>query len=166
LTTPSELADWAQAATAEAAALRSRVSAAFPAHGAPVPAYIEALHFTRAVQDRVEELLGLSGQVCSWARRWHVSAADAEADAYDQAVAALRRTGRHAGEYSSARERQADVGPRIATERQRTRAAKALLDDLEAARERIRTAHAGINGTRQDLGTLLRSVQWESSIDR
>lgn len=164
--TPSELQTWSQSATAEAAALRAQVSAKFPAHGAPVPAYIEALHFTRAVQDRVEELLGLAGQVCAWARSWHVSAVNAETDAYDRAVAMLKRTGRHAGDYTSARERQADVGPRITTETQRTRAAKALLDDMEAARERIRTAHGGINGTRQDLGTLLRSVQWESSIDR
>ena len=164
--TPSELLDWAQAATAEALALRAQVSARFPAHGAPVPSYIEALHYTRAAQDRVEELLGHAGTVCSWARRWHVSAAEDEAAAYDRAVAAMRRTGRDAGEYRSARERQADVGPRILQEHNRTRSAKALLDDLEAVRERIRTAHGGINGTRQDLSTLLRSVQWESSIDR
>jgi hypothetical protein len=155
----AELEAW----VTEALMLRRRSADRFPGAGATPPQVHEALLATRADLDRVEELLGAAMMLRGGARRWSVQEAAAESDAFDETSARLRRQGRR-DDWSTGRERQADVSLLILERRQAARGAQRFRDECEDMLERIRLAHDGLKGTCRDLAASLGYFRWESSL--
>jgi hypothetical protein len=163
---PEALSAEMQRWLAEAQQLRTMVSRALPQRDAHASRFYEALHYVRAAQDRMEELLGNAITMRGGARRWARSYTDAAEDAFDARSAALRSTGRGQGDYSTGRERQADVNLQILGSLQTARAAQRMFDEAEEILERLRLAHRGIDTVRQDLNAMLRYLNWDTHMER
>jgi hypothetical protein len=157
-----EMQGWLQ----EVAALRQEVAASLPVRGSSPERFSEALLVVRAHQDRVEEILGNAVSLHHMARRWAWDHEASAEDAFDARSAQQRRSGRGNGEWTTGRERQADINLQILPEIQRTRAARRFADEIDEVLERIKAAYRGLDATRQDLGTYLRYLQWESVHER
>lgn len=117
--------------------------------------------------DRIEELharaIRIKGQV-------HRKAAFATAvadDAWDTAAQSRRTAPVIRGdEYSSARERTAEANLATVNERVAARKASALATDCDVFVDVIRLAHRGLDGTRHDLLAMLRTLQFETVLER
>jgi hypothetical protein len=149
----------------EAGRLRQQVKDNWPPPHSSPPAYAEFLLQVRAVQDRVEELVGSVLSLRHMSRRWardHEAGAD---DAWAARSAQDRRSGRVA-EFSSARERAADTDLAVLPQLQRARAAAKFNDEMEEIYSRMQVLYRGLDATRQDLGSYLRAQIWEAAMER
>lgn len=147
-------------------ALRRQVADAFPPAGAPAGRVYEALVTTRAALDQTEEILRNAVGYRGGVRRWAQDAEFEEADEFDRRSAAQRRSGREAGNYTTGREREADIRLQMLPQVRENRARTRLRDECEELLEAIRIAHRGIDGARQDLVAVLRYLQFESHLER
>jgi len=159
----AQLAGWLD----EVLGLRRQVRRACPARGSAPPLFHDAMLEARGCQDRVEEILGEAQALCGSARRAAEAAREQAEDSFDEASAALRRQAvRRDADYTTGREREADVNLQIRPQRARQRSLARIRDECDEAVTRIRDAYFGINGTRQDLGRSLGYFAWESTLDR
>ena len=125
------------------------------------------LQDVRARQDRVEQLLSQAIQVRSAARRAAAALAAVADDAWDEAIKRTRaRPVQPGGEYTSARERHADANLTIIDQRHAARAAADTADRCDELTELIRMIHRGLDTTRTDLHALLRTLTFESHLER
>jgi hypothetical protein len=127
--------------------------------------YGRALLEARAALDRVEEILSAATAMSSAAKLRARELAEAADDALDTAVAARMKRAR---EFEGARERLADARLSVlgAGQIQAARAAQKVADMAADIEARVRLAHRGLDGLRQDLAAALRHVSWESNLDR
>jgi hypothetical protein len=149
----------------EALYLRHQASLVLPADNAVPDRLREALQTYRGLLDRMETLQSLAIGMTGYARRHARAMADAAEDAYDAESARQRRSGRQA-EYSSGRERQTDVSLEILQQRRTARQAQAVKDEAEDVVERIKSAYRWMDSTRRELSDTLRSLSWESNMER
>jgi len=134
-----------------------------PELGAGPEKFSEALLAARASLDRVEEILSAATAMSSAAkiraREW---AEEADEDLDKKIVARAKR----ARDFESARERLAEANLDNLPKRGPARSAAKVADMAVNIEARIRLAHRGLDGLRQDLAAALRHVSWESSLDR
>lgn len=127
--------------------------------------FAEALLVARACLDRVEEILSAATAMASGARIAAREKAEAADDELDKVI---DRRSKRARDFEAARERIAaarldnEVFPKIAE----ARSAQKVADMAASIEARVRLAHRGLDGMRQDLAAALRHVSWESSLDR
>lgn len=148
--------DW----LAEVAELRK---VAVPEMGAGPEKFGETLLAARASLDRVEEILSAATAMASAARLRARELTEKADDALDTAISARAKRAR---DFESARERQADAALTVLGQRQAARSAQKVADMAANVEARIRLAHRGLDGLRQDLAAVLRHVSWENSLDR
>jgi hypothetical protein len=156
-----QLRDWAF----EAVELRREQAERFPPAHAQMRQLYDALHLLRAAMYRVEELLGSAVITRGQARRWQQSQAHKAEDAFDQKSAQLRRAGRR-DDYSTGRERQADISLQNLDIRRAERDAQRSRDEADDLLERIRVAYRGMDADRQMLNRMLGYLQWETNLER
>jgi hypothetical protein len=150
----------------EVTALRQQVAEIMPPAGSAPGDFAGVLMRARASQDRVEEILGMAVSLQHAARRWAWDHEAVAEDAFDQRSSQQRRTGRGNGEWTTGRERQADINLLILPELQCARAARRFSSEIDELMERIRVIYRGLDATRQDLGSYLRYLQWEVAHER
>jgi hypothetical protein len=122
-----------------------------------------ALLKARASLDRVEEILSQATALSSAAKIRARELAEQADDELDREI--VKRSAR-ARDFESARERVADAGLAVLGPRQQARSAQKVADMAANIEARIRLAHRGLDGLRQDLAAALRHVSWESNLDR
>ena len=125
--------------------------------------YAAALLVARASLDRVEEILSQATAMASAAKIRARELAEVADDALDAAIVARMKRAR---DYEASRERIADASLTVLPQRQQARAAQKAADMAVSIEVRVRLAHRGLDGLRQDLAAALRHVAWESSLDR
>lgn len=149
----------------EVAELRKQASAAMPARGAPPQSYAEALATIRPLLDRVEEIHSVAIATAGGAKRAATEATAQCQEAWDEQATRQERA-RTGKDFEGAQERYARWNLAILGQRRQARrndhAAGLALD----AERRIRLAHQGIEGMRQELIPVLRFLQWETSQER
>jgi hypothetical protein len=124
-----------------------------------------ALLKARASLDRVEEILSQATALSSAAK---IRARELTDRADDKLDTVLMVRSKRAREYESARERLADakLDPSVFPLIREARAAQKVADMAANIEARVRLAHRGLDGLRQDLAAALRHVSWESNLDR
>ncbi len=128
---------------------------------------LEHLQDVRRRLDRVEELLTRGIRVRARAQRAAAAAQAAVDDAWDAAIRKVRAAPVQAGgEYSSARERHAEANLAVLDLRHAARRAHETAHHCEEAVEVIRVAHRGLDGVRGDALAVLRTLAFESHLER
>ena len=152
-------------AVAEVLAIRYGVD--LPEVGADPRTVLESLRVTRRALDRVEELLSRTVRIRARAQRMATHAGNVFDDAWDTAAQQRRANPvSHGTEFSSARERTAEANLATLDQRVGARTTAEIAHRCEEAVEVIRLAHRGLESVRQDHLAVLRSLQFESSLDR
>lgn len=150
-----------------AEALNLRFSGALPTSAASVADMLDALLDVRQRLDRVEELLT---KVIRLRARVHRAATLTTAtvdESWDRAVQAQRTAPVSRGDnFSGPRERYAEANLTVLEERRAARIATELASHADEAHDVIRLVHRGLDGVRHDHLTILRAVQFETSLDR
>jgi hypothetical protein len=123
----------------------------------------EALLEARGSLDRVEEILSQASAMASAARIRARELAETADDELDRAIVARMKRTR---DFEGARERIADASLTALGFRQEARSAQKLADMAASIEARVRLAHRGLDGLRQDLAAVLRHISWESNLDR
>lgn len=137
-----------------------------PLHASPTEVH-ESLLDVRNRLDRVEQKLGEVIRIKGVAGRYLAAATARVEDAWDEVVTEARKKPVARGdEYSSAKERHAEANLAVFDKRRAQRAAQDLYSKAEEKTDLIRLAHRGLADTRHELLTILRAVQFESSMDR
>ncbi len=117
--------------------------------------------------DRVEELLTQAIRVRAHAQRAATTAQVTAEDAWDTAIGQVRAAPvQPGGEYSSARERHATANLAVLDLRHAARRAAEQAHRCEEAVEVIRLAHRGLDGVRADALAVLRTLAFESHLER
>lgn len=146
--------------------MREQASAALDAcHPGNTDSVRNTLIFLRGLADRMETIQAQAIHGAGHARRSSRQAEDAHKDAYDAESARQRRTGVQA-DYISTRERDADVSLAVFDQRRAARQAWLLSDEVADAVKIIRSASDWLNEARHDLREQLRSVSWDSHLER
>lgn len=128
---------------------------------------LDALLDTRHRLDRAEAILGRAIRLRARAHRASAAATAVADDAWDWAVQRARSAPvTRGGEYSSARERHADANLAVLDVRRAARAATDLVSSCDEATDVIRLAHRGLADLRYELLTVLRTLQFESHLER
>lgn len=148
---------------AEAAQLR--LAATLPGAHASGDELLGSLLDVRAKLDRMEELLGNVLRVRAHALARHTVARIRADDAWDEA-AVKQRSAAVRDEYSSAKERAAATNLEVLDLRRTERAADADARACDEAVEQIRLRYRGLADVRQDIHTIVRARQFESTLDR
>lgn len=149
----------------EVAVLRRQASEALPRIGAPPQAYAEALRAIRPLLDRVEEIHATAISLSGGARRAAAESAAQAQEAWDAQATAQQRA-RSGSEYEGAQERYARWNLATLAHRRQARRDEHAAGIALDAEKRIRLAHQGIEGMRQELVPVLRFLQWETSNER
>ncbi len=121
----------------------------------------------RARQDRVEELLVQAIRLRAAAQRAAAQLSAQADDAWDTAVRRVRSAPvQSGGEYSSARERHAEANLAILDQRHAARTATDIAHRCDEIADLIRLTHRGLDTTRADAHALLRTLAFESHLER
>ena len=128
----------------------------------------EVLLDTRKRLDRVEELLVRVLRLRGRAKQISESRKHEVADAWSKALNDIanspqRKTGY---DYSSAKERYSEADLSVIDLRMKEREATEFADQTQTAYDVIRTCHRGLDTLRGDCVAYLRSLQFESSLER
>jgi hypothetical protein len=151
---------------AEAESLRKMAKATLPAEGSAPGEYAQALLRIRAWQDRVEELLGQAESLRHASRRWSWDQEAAADDSFDAQVGSMKQMGQLGGDFTTGRERQAQINLLILPQLTEARSARRFHDEVDELLDRMRIIHRGMDGARQDLSTFLRWLSWEKAMER
>ncbi len=117
--------------------------------------------------DRVEELLIRSLRVKARVHRLNASVQATVDDEWDQAVSATRSSPSLRGsDMVGPRERYAEANLTTLSSRREARKVADLASYADEAVDTIRVALRGLGDVRQDLNTVLRALQFESSLER
>jgi hypothetical protein len=149
----------------EVTRLRREASHALPEFGSPPASYAEAIIELRGILDRLEEIHSDAISLSGGTRRQAAELGAIAQDAWDQASAAPERP-RAGREYESGAERAARWNLSTHAQRAAARRASHAAGIAADAEKRIRLAHAGAEGMRQELIPVLRFLQWETTIER
>lgn len=133
---------------------------------ASYPEVLDALVDLRRRYDRVEEIyltvLQLKCRAVLLRNRYQAEAGDA----WNTAVVKVRQTSSRAGdEYMGPRERYAEADLMVLDEKLKSRRADALAESASVALECVKTLLRGLDGTRQDHLTWLRTLNFASSLE-
>lgn len=128
-------------------------------------ALLECLLDIRSRLDRLEEILGRALRLRAAAVARHVAVRHETSEAWDQAAVRARNAGVR-DEYASALERTATTNLEVLDLRRAERAADADARACDAAVEQIRLIYRGLADVRQDLHTIVKARQFESTLDR
>jgi hypothetical protein len=123
----------------------------------------ETLLEARGNLDRVEEILSQASATASAAR---IRARELAEKADDDLDTHIRSRASRARDFEAAGERLASARLDNLPKRAEARSAAKVADMAANVEARIRLAHRGLDGLRQDLAAVLRHVSWESSLDR
>lgn len=117
--------------------------------------------------DRVEAILARTIRIRGMAKRNLAMAQATADDAFDRVIDANRSAVTSRGnEYSSARERAAEANLATLDLIHRARHAAASASICDDAVEVVRLSWRGLDGLRQDLQTIMRSMAFESNLER
>jgi hypothetical protein len=133
-----------------------------PAIGAPPESYAQALRVLRPLIDRVEELHATAISLAGGTRRAAAEANGRMQEAWDAQATAPERS-RAGRDYEGAQERYARWNLAILQQRKEARYADHAAGMAADAEKRIRLAHQGMEGMRQELIPVLRFLQWQTS---
>lgn len=153
-------------------ALKLRFGAAVPAFDADPAVVLAALQDARRRLDRVEELLAASLRIKAAAERDRSLAQARLDDEWDTKINEARdgRRGvaviRERDEFSSAKERVAEANLATLELRRTAREATDIHTQCAAQVDVLRLVHRGLDGIRHDLLTTLRTLAFESTLDR
>lgn len=163
----SGLAERMDPLVAEARELRSTLPPMPDTHASVADMHDYLLDVRRRM-DRIEYIVGLVARIRAAVKRLAVSTGEAADDAWDEAIVAVRNkpVRRANEEYSSARERAAEANLDIFAIRREARNAAENLAHADEALDAVRLIHRGLDGVRHDTLTVLRLVQFESSMER
>lgn len=167
-TPQSQLESWLDTQVQEAARLRvlEPESAAYTGpDGSPDPRLlIVSLSAVRARLDRIEAILAVLIRAKARAGRAAKVARYTADDAWNEASVA-GRTGRRQ-EYVGAKEHYADIGLATLSEQRQARAAERLSDYAAECLDVVRLIHRGLDSSRQDLNVIMRTLAFESYLER
>lgn len=154
-----------------AEALELRVAVEVPAPGSDPKRVLESLLSTRQRLDRVEELLHRALRIRHRVQRSLTIVRAQHDDARDTALtnAKQQRGGpvtRDNDQYTSAQERNAEANLATLELRRTLRQAEEVASYCDEAVDLLRLAHRGLEGVRVDHMTIVRSTQFESTLDR
>lgn len=122
---------------------------------------------TRKSLDRIEELFMSCLRVKAKANRMKDSAQATVEDEWDQAVMNTRSaTVVRGSDMIGPRERYANANLATLATRRNARSVAELASVADEAVDVIRVAYRGLDSVRQDLNTVLRTLQFESSLER
>lgn len=165
MVTKEELEKRLDALKHEVKDLRGR--AEMPPATAPPQEVLDTLLVVRGCLDRIEGILSELVQLRSYFQRNLQAEKDAADEAWDTSNAQARRAAAgRAPDYLGAKERYADANLETLEHRRQVRRAEDLFSLADNAVEVVRISHRGLDGTRQDLVTWLRTLQFESSLER
>ncbi len=134
---------------------------------APISTAAEALTDIRRRMDRVQELFAKVMQLRASAHRNAIAAKALADDAWDSAAMKRRAAPVQRGEeFYSAREREAEANLASLAQIRAMREAAELHHRCDEAYEVIRLHHRGLERVRADILATLRSVQFESHLER
>lgn len=150
---------------AEALDLHRLASDGMPSAEAPAQSIYETLIRVRGYIDRLSEVYGRAIAMEGSARRAARRDADVASDTFDESSVAQRRAGRRE-EWTTGRERQADISLTMLQQTRELRAAQRLADECKEARDRIKLIYDNMEGQRRDLHAGLGHHKWESHLDR
>ncbi len=152
---------------AEVRNLRTSLPPMPDTHASPADLHDYLLDVRRRM-DRVEHIVGLVARIRAALKRRATAAHEEAEDAWDAAITLQRNqpVRRAAEEYSSARERAAEANLAILPIRRAARDAATDLAYADEAHDLVRLVHRGLDGVRHDTLTVLRLVQFESSMER
>lgn len=122
---------------------------------------LDALVQVRASLDRLEEILSRATRARGRVLRATTHAKALADDRWDE----IAKNTRHQ-EFTATREKYADINLETLEERRTARAAEHLLSAVNEAYEIIRLAHRGLEGVRQDYLAMLRTLSFESHLER
>lgn len=145
--------------------VRLRMGAQLPRPDASTGELLDALHDVRSRLDRVEELLATVLVLRGMATRTATALRIQVDDSWD-AVAVRLRTSAARDEYSSAKERAAAVNVEIIDLRRLERKADGDARLCDEAVESIRLRLRGLQDVRQDILSVVKIRQFESSLER
>jgi len=157
----AELAGWVQEA------LKLRMTADLPVVNTSPATALVFLGDVRARLDRVEELLGKAIRHRATARRAQATAQAQADDAFDTAITRHRAAPvQSGGDFLSARERTAAANLAVLDLLHQVRAIDRLVSTADEAVEVLRLTHRGLDGLRQDSQVVLRTLAFESTLER
>lgn len=148
-------------------ALDLRFGGALPDSSAGNKQIVDTLLDVRRRVDRVEEVYGKAIRLRAEARRQHTAVKAVVEDAWDRSAVAARRASVGRGdEYATARERHAMANLDVLELRRDERSAGQVVDVCDEAVEMLRLTYRGLVDLRQDFLAILRSIQFETTLDR
>lgn len=148
-------------------ALALRISAHLPEMGADVHTVVDSLLDTRHKADRLEGLHIQALQVKAKISRIAASAKAEADDAWASAISDMRSAAvRNRDTYEGPRERYAEADLASIAQKRKARKAEELLSLAEEADSIIRIAFKGLNEVIQDHRTWLRSLQFQSYLEK
>ncbi len=151
---------------AEARLLRSGLPDMPGVQAAPHEVHEYLLDVRRRL-DRIEQLVAVAVRIRATARRFAQRKNDSAESAWDEAIVRIRNAPvRRGDEFSSARERAAEANLATIALRRTARDGAEALSHAEEAHEHLKLLHRGLDGVRHDTLTVLRSVQFESHLER
>lgn len=128
---------------------------------------LDTLLAVRVRVDRVEELLGRAMIARGAVGRATAHQSAVVADAYDTALTRQRKAPVSLdGDYMAAKERYAMAHLETLELRQEERRLKEMLDYATEVTDLIKINYRGLTDLRQDLLTMLRAAQFETTLDR
>jgi hypothetical protein len=146
-------------------AIRLRMEVTLPGPHAPGDELLACLLDVRVRLDRLEEILGNTLRLRSGAVRRTTALRIQLDDAWDEA-AVRQRQSTVRDEYSSAKERAAATNLEVLDLRRAERTADADARSCDEAVEQIRLRYRGLSDLRQDIHTIVKARQFESTLDR
>lgn len=154
-----------------AEALELRVGVEVPAPGSDPKHILESLLAARQRLDRVEELLHRALRIRHRIQRSLTVVRAQHDDARDAALTDARQqrggpVTRDTDQYSSAQERAAAANLATLELRRFLRQTEEVASYCDEAVDLLRLAHRGLEGVRMDHMTIVRSTQFESTLDR
>lgn len=158
----TEITEWLR----QALDLRRTVSERYPRSTAG-PEDVHA-YLSDTVRPALDRLEGLLQQAASWkagSDRMAAISRDAYEDAWNHTWSAQRNTRRMA-EYSTGREREAEIDLAVFEIKKTWRQARSVAAQFAEAERRLTIVYRGVEGTRQDILARLRSYQVLSSLER
>lgn len=152
-------------------ALELRVVTDLPDPGSDPKHVLESLVHTRGRLDRVEELLQRALRLRHRVQRSVAVVRAVHDDARDAVLTNARKqrggpVTRDNDQYTSAQERAAEANLATVEHRRSLRQAEEVASHCDEAVEILRLTHRGLEGIRVDHLTVLRAVQFESTLDR
>lgn len=152
-------------------AIGLRFQGELPTFDADPAELVAALQDIRRRLDRVEELVARGLRLKGRADRLRALTTAQAEDAWDKKIDELRGTrrgpvSRDRDEYSSAKERYAEANLATLDLRAAARQANDTANQVSSHVELLKHLQRGLDGTRHDINTALRTLAFESTLDR